>query len=138
MTYSKRPRPISISILVLIILWLAIWNGLRLGEAIFYWNIYKAYNTYPLYISISGGIWFIIGLFLAWSLWQGRRWGRVAVICASAGYVAWYWFDRLVLQEPHANWPFVLVANIIILFLISSILFSRRTRRYYTKDGYGH
>jgi hypothetical protein len=138
MNYSRRHRPISISILAIIILWLAVWNGLRLGEAIFFWNTIEAYGTYPLYMSISGGIWLVIGLFLTWSLWQGRGWGRVAAILVSAGYTAWYWFDRLVLQEPHANWPFVLIANIIFLLLIFFILFSRGIRRYFQKDNHGH
>jgi hypothetical protein len=137
MNLPKRPRPISITILAIIFLWLAIWNGLRLGEAIFFWRTLEAYDTSPLYISLNGGIWFIIGLLITFSLWQGRGWGRVAVICTSIGYTAWYWFDRLVLQEPRANWPFVLVVNIIFLLLIFFIIFSRGTRSYYKKDFYG-
>ena len=117
---------------------LAIWNGLRLIQAFFFWNALKGYDASPLYISISGGAWFIIGMVLTWSLWQGKAWGRMAAIGAAAGYTSWYWFDRLVMQEPHANKMFVLTANVFFLLIIPLILFSNRTRRYFKKEPYEH
>ena len=133
MTDKKSPRPIVLSILVIFILWLTIWNGLRLGKVILFWKTLEDYGVSPLYISLSGVLWLIIGLLLIWGLWQGKAWGRITVICGSAGYSSWYWFDRLVLQEPHSNWPFVLIINIFILLLILFILFSRKTRRFFIK-----
>jgi predicted permease len=116
------------------VFWLTIWNGLRLGEAIFYWKTLAEYGAHPLYIAITGGVWPVAGFFLVWGLWQGKSWGWVAVLVGTVGYTGWYWFDRLVLQQPHANWPFVLVANIVCLLLILIILFSRVTRRYFKRD----
>jgi hypothetical protein len=137
MTDVKATRPFGIFILAIIVLWIASWNGLRLGEAVFFWNTLRVYGASPLYIAISAGVWLIIGILLAWSLWQRKAWGRIALICASAGYSAWYWFDRLVLQEPRANWRFVLAVNIIILLLIITILFSRRIKGFYKQGTNG-
>jgi hypothetical protein len=137
MTREKIIRPARIYILVIIIFWIAGWNGLRLGETIFFWSTLRAYGAFPLYIAISGGTWLVVSSFLAWSLLQGKAWGRLALLFTTLGYIAWYWFDRLVLQQPHANWPFVLVANFFFLVLIIFILFSQRTTNYFKREAYG-
>jgi hypothetical protein len=136
MTDAKKTRPIGITVLSILVLWLAAWNGLRLGEATVFWKTLGEYGAAPLYISASGGVWLIAGLFLVWGLWKGKTWGWVSTFAGTIGYTAWYWFDRLVLQKPHANWPFVLVANIVLLLLILVILFSHPTRRYFQRDAY--
>jgi hypothetical protein len=136
MTVTKKNRPIRISFLTILFVCLAAWNCLRLGEAIFFWKTISAYHASPLYISISGGIWLIIGLLIAWGLWKGKGWGRVAALWCMAGYTIWYWFDRLALQETHSNWPFVLVINMISLLFVFSILFSHRARLFFARDAY--
>ncbi len=130
----NKTRPLSITVLVVPVLWLAFWNGLRLGEVIFYWKTLLEYGTYPLYIAISGGAWLFIGLLLFWCIWQGKSWGRMAVLCGTIGYTSWYWLDRLILQSPHANWPFALTTNTILLFIIFIILYSQKTKRYFKRD----
>jgi hypothetical protein len=129
-------RPFRLICLVLIVAFYVVWNGLRLGETIFFWRTLEKYGAHPLYIAISGGLWIIIGLLLAWGLWLGKAWGWAAAIGGTVGYTAWYWFDRLVMQKPPANWPFVLGSNIIFLLTILTILFSRKTRRFFKRDAY--
>jgi hypothetical protein len=136
MTDSRVPRPIRIYILVICILWFTGLNGLRLGEVIYFWKTLEEYRIpiSPLYISLSGGLWFITGLTLAWGLLHGKAWAKMAVSCGMIGYTIWYWFDRLVLEKPHANWPFVLIANFILLLILFSILFSRKSSLFYKRD----
>jgi hypothetical protein len=122
--------------LAIFIALIACWNGLRLGEAIFYWKTLFEYDTHPLYISISGGAWLFIGLLLSWAVWKGISWGWNVVVGGTAIYTSWYWLDRFILQEPHANWPFVMIINIILLTLIFWILLSQSTRRFFTRDVY--
>jgi hypothetical protein len=112
------------------------WNGIRLGETIFFWKTLGQYGAHPLYIAINGAVWLIAGLLLLWGLWLGKAWGWAAVLGGTVGYTTWYWYDRLVVQKPHANWPFVLIGNIIFLLLIFTILFSSKTRRFFKKDAY--
>jgi predicted permease len=126
--------PVRVRILSLLALAVAAINGLRLGEAIFLWKTLKEYGASPLYISVSGGIWLILGLILVWGFWLGISWAGMATVYGTAGYTAWYWFDRSILQGPHANWPFVLLINIIILVMIFGILFSLRMTRFFKRD----
>ena len=134
MPFPGIKRPIRVYLLAIFVLWLAAWNGLRLGETIFFWKTLGTYGARPLYIAISGAVWLITGLLLTWGLWRGKAWGWAGVLAATAGYTAWYWFDRLVLQQPHANWPFVLIADLVSLLVIFTILFSRRTRLFFKRD----
>jgi hypothetical protein len=129
-------RPFRVNILALLVFGVSAWNGLRMGEAIFFWKTIEQYGASPLYISMSGGAWLIIGLSIFWGLWMGKIWGWMATILGTACYTSWYWFNRMVLQESHANWPFVLITHIILLLVISCILFSHRTRRFFTRDVY--
>jgi len=133
---QKRNRPVGVNILAVLTLCTALWNSLRLGEAIFFWKTLAEYGAHPLYIAMSGGVWFIAGLLLAWGLWRGKAWAWLAAIGGAAGYGCWYWFDRLVLQKPHANWPFVLGASVIFLLFILIILFSHNTRRFFQRDAH--
>jgi hypothetical protein len=134
MTRSEIKRPRRVMLLALAVSVFTSWNGLRLGSAIFYWKTLEEYGSNPLYIAISGGVWFIAGLLLAWGLWRGKAWAWLAAIGGATGYGCWVWFDRLVLQKPHANWPFALIFTIVSLLFILLILFSRNTRRFFQRD----
>jgi hypothetical protein len=127
-------RPIRIYVLTIFILWFTGVNGLRLGEVVYFWKTLQEYQVSSLYIGLSGGLWLVIGLTLAWGLLQGKAWARTAATCGMIGYTIWYWFDRLVLEMPHANWPFVLFTNLILLIILFSILFSRKSNRFYIRD----
>jgi hypothetical protein len=137
MTSSKvAKRPLRIFILAMVVLTVATWNGLRLGEAVFFWKTLEKYDARPLYIAISGGIWMLIGLVLFLGLWLGKTWGWTAALGGISGYNIWYWFDRLVIQTPHTNWSFVLVVNFALLLIILMLMMSHKTRRYSKRDGY--
>jgi hypothetical protein len=130
----KMKRPMRITLLAVYVFSVACWNGLRLGEAIFFWKTLAEYGAHPLYIAISSGVWLIAGLVLVWGLWQGKVWGWVATFGGIVGYASWYWFDRQVLQELHTNWPFALVTTAVFLFFILFILSSHSTRRFFQRD----
>ena len=136
MPFLRNKRPIHIVFLAILALWMAVWNGLRLAETIFFWNTLQNYGAHPLNIAISGAVWLITGLLLVWGLWMGKTWGWAAMLGGTTTYTAWYWIDRLVLQEPHANWPFVLIVNIVFMLIIFAILFSHQTRSFFKRYAY--
>ncbi len=129
---SENRRPTSVTLLALFVLGLALWNGLRLVQAIVFWSILKEYQAGPgpLYAAISGGVWLLAGLFIVWGLWRAKAWARFAALGGAAGYGSWYWFDRLVLQEPHSNWPFALVSTVIFISVFG-VLFRHRTIHFF-------
>jgi hypothetical protein len=134
MSMARKIRPVGVYFLVLLILLVACWNGLRFFEAILFWIPLKTYAASPLYIAISGGVWFLFGLFLAWSIWLVRAWSRWLAMLAAVGYTFWVWFDRLVVQAAHANWLFVLLTQPIYLLLVFSILLSKKGIRFFKRD----
>ena len=137
MTSSRvAKRPLRIFFLAIVVLAGATWNGFRLGEAIFFWKTLDKYGAHPQYIAISGTLWLFIGLVVLIGIWLGKTLGWAAAIGCIVGYNIWYWFDRLVMQKPHANWSFVLVANFALLIIILMLLMSHKTRRYFKRDGY--
>jgi hypothetical protein len=134
--FPMKKRPFRVICLAVIVAFYTAWNGLRFGETIFFWKTLGQYGAHPLYIAVSGAAWLCAGLLLVSGLWIGKVWGWVAMFGGTVGYTAWYWFDRLIMQKPHANWPFVLIANIVFLLIIFTILFSRKTRRFFKRDAY--
>jgi len=131
-----KKRPFRVICLALIAVFGSAWNALRLGEAIFFWRTLDKYGGHPLYITISAAVWIIAGLLIAWGLWLGKVWGWAAALAGIVGYTAWYWFDRLVIQEPPASRLFVLIVNIIFLLILLPILLSSKTRRFFKRDAH--
>jgi hypothetical protein len=131
---SDNRRPTSITILSIFILGLAIWNSLRMVQAIVFWSILTEFQSSPnpLYLAISGGIWFLAGFSIFIGLRKGKAWAWYTALAGAAGYTCWYWLDRLVIQEPHSNWPLALVLNVLFISLFG-ILFRRNVVRYYLK-----
>jgi len=129
-------RPIRVTLLTWLTLALVLWNGLRLLQAIFFWSILKEYQAAPgpVYIAISGGFWFLSALLIARGIWQGKTWAWAGTIGSAAGYGSWYWFDRLVLEEPHANWPFALTFTVLLAGIFGLLLFNHKTRAYFNKN----
>jgi hypothetical protein len=132
---SENRRPTSVTLLALFVLGLAFWNGLRLVQAIIFWSILVEYQAAPgpLYAAIGGGVWLLAGLSIVWGMWQGKVWAWFAALGGLAGYVLWYWFDRLVLQEPHSNWPFALVSTFISI-LFFSVLFRGNAIHFFSQE----
>ena len=119
----ERP-PARVTVLIWLVLWLSVWNGLRLGTALAWRERLEEFapRPGPAYIAATGAFWLGAGLFLLWSLWKGKRWTRGLIAAGAFGYTAWYWADRLIFQQERSNWPFVLMVNILILVLIVFIL----------------
>jgi len=113
---SHMARPFSVTLLSLIVLSLTAWNGLRLEASIASWKALEEFETRPgpLYIALSGAFWLPVGIIVFVALWWGKAWARKAAFFAVTGYTSWYWFDRLILQYPHAGWPFALAVSIIL------------------------
>ena len=135
MHMTKHRRPIGLILLALFILGLALWNGLRLFESIVFGSVFNVYQARPgiLYISITGGLWFLVGLATFLGLWFEKVWAWLATFMGVLGYTSWWWFDRLIFQYPHLNWPFALVATFFLIMIPIILLLSPGPRRVFLK-----
>lgn len=128
-------RPFSVTILLYLVLCLTAWSGLRLVSTIQWWGTLDEYAAPagPVYIAITGGAWLVAGAGLLWGMWQAKSWIRVALLGVGAGFDAWYWCDRLLLQTPRANWPFALGATFLLLILVIICIAHPGTKEYFIK-----
>jgi hypothetical protein len=118
-----------------IVLSLSAWNGLRLAQAIAFWNILDEYQVRndPAYLAASGAAWLVAGVLLAWGLGGGLSWSRGMTILAAIGYTSWVWFDRLVMQSARTNWPFALIVTIVLFSFTLLILLDPGVKAYFSQ-----
>ena len=120
--------PFRVTLLLLLVLILTTWNAIRLWTAIAWHNILNEFSAQPTstITAISGATWMVIGIILLWSIWQKKAWAAKLLLGTAAGYSVWYWSERLIWQNPHPNWLFAVIVNLVlivfILFTIKSLM----------------
>jgi hypothetical protein len=130
----RRSVPFRVTALVWVVLSLTAWNAVRLWTAIA-WSARLAEfapRPGPLYIAVTGAVWTAAGLAVLWAVWKRKTWAPKLLVGAAAAYTAWYWADRLLLQQGRANWGFVLAVNLLLLFHVFLSIHSR----YFQREAY--
>jgi hypothetical protein len=122
------------------LLWLVLiitaWNIVRLITSFAWRDTLETFapRPGPLYIGVTGAIWTLSGLFLIWGFIRGARWTRLALWAAGVVYSGWVWTDKLLVQtQLRANWPFDLVATILLLGYTSVIVLDPHNQIYFMK-----
>lgn len=130
--YADRPLPVTI--VILFVLCITAWNGLRAFTAIINWDILFRFNGKPEYIFASGLIWVIAGLVLFIALANRKRFALHIGLILSIIYLIWYWLDRLVLQaSPASNIIFSAVVSAILFIIFNALLFWPSSRSFFTR-----
>lgn len=113
-------RPIAVTLTFGMVLTIAIWNAIKAWTYLSWRSTLEEFTPRfpPILGVLSGVIWFIIGLSLAWGLWQMKPWSAKGLQAGAAGYLLWYWIERLAWQAPHPNFPYVIALDIAIIILI--------------------
>jgi hypothetical protein len=113
-----REKPSLLATLLLfVVLSLTAWHAIRLWTAFAWYDLLQEFapTPGPVYMALSGTLWIVTGFALLWNIWQKKARAAKMLFWAATSYTVWYWIDRLVFQAPHANWPFILLLNIILL-----------------------
>jgi hypothetical protein len=122
-----KKLPLRVTLLLLLVLSLTTWNGLRLWTSLAWRGVLNEFSVKPspTVTALSGAFWIVIGIILIWSILQKKSWAAKLLIGASAGYTVWYWSERLIWENPHPNWLFAVIVNlaalVFILFNIKSL-----------------
>jgi hypothetical protein len=106
---SSNRRSFRVTLLAVAVLSIAGWNLLRLVLTIRQWQFLSAYTELsPLYLALSGLIWFVGGTWVGIALWCTKQWAARAVQILSLGYALYFWADRLWLHHApiQENWFF--------------------------------
>lgn len=120
-------RPLRVTILTVFVLCITSWNAIRVYSAIANWDILREFGALPAYIMGAGLAWTAAGLWLAYSLWAGKRLAFFGGIALAGLYLAWYWFDRLAVQpSPAPNLVFSMAASALLLAIFAFGMFVAR------------
>ena len=131
---SSPPRPLSVTLLALGVLTIAGFNLIRFYQAIRLWGFLSEFPTLsPLYLVLSGLIWGVAGVLLAWGLWRGYALARRFTLIFAVAYTLYDWIDRLWISKPglSANLPFAAGLNLILLLVTLWILTRPRVRTFF-------
>lgn len=116
---SRPRRPFGVTLLALVVLIFSALNLLRLLQAIQKWDLLASLLPIsPAYLVLSGLLWTVVGLPLAWGIFRGWRLAYYLSPVILIGYSLYLWADRLLLSgyaERQENWPIVAALNIFVL-----------------------
>ena len=131
-----QKRPFGVTLLLWLVLSLSAWGAVRLLGAFRWWKILDEFGARPgaLYLSITGAGWILAGGVLLWSLFSGKSWTRLAIPASIFLWVMEYWIERMFFESPRANFPFALIASILLLVVTFVSAFNRKTKRFFFRS----
>lgn len=129
-------RPFGVTLLLWMVLILSAWGLTRFVAALRAWDILYEFDASlsPLYLSITGAGWSVVGGVLLSGIWMGRSWVRPTFIASIFIWLIEYWLERILFQPPRANLPFALASSVIILIITWMITILPGTKSFFTKS----
>jgi hypothetical protein len=130
-------RPFSVTLLAFGVLIIAGINLYRCVEALLQWRfLAELLLALPMYQMVSGIVWGLAGIPIAWGLWQGTRWAARLTPYATIAYVLYVWIDRLVLRTGLEAYdlPFALGITVVLLASIYWILSRQRVKSFFREN----
>jgi hypothetical protein len=127
-----RKRPFGVTLLLWLVLSLSAWGVLRLLAALRWWDVLNEFGASlsPLYLSISGIGWAVVGVVLLYGLFSGRPWTRLAIPISIILWLMGYWVERLAFESPRANLPFAFIASVLLLAVTLVSALNRNTKKF--------
>ena len=125
-------RPFGVTLLIWLVLSLSAWGAVRLIGTLRWWNVLSEFRARlsPLYLSITGVGWILVGGVLLWGLFSGKRWTRVAISMSIFLWIMEYWTERLFFELPRANGWFALVGSILLFVVTLISALNRNTAKF--------
>lgn len=127
-----RRRPFGVTLLLWLVLSLSAWGAVRLIAALRWWRVLNEFEARlsPLYLSITGAGWMVLGAILLIGLFTARSWTDRAILASISLWVVQYWIERIFFQAPRANLYFALTASILLFIVTLTSAFNRKTREF--------
>jgi hypothetical protein len=131
-----QKRPFRVTLLLWLVLSLSAWGAIRLFGTFRWWSVLNEFGARPspLYLSITGAGWIVVGGVLLWSLFSGKSWARLAIPLSIFLWVMEYWVERMFFEAPRANFFFALSASILLLIVTFFSTFNQKTRKFFIKS----
>lgn len=131
-----QKRPFGVTLLLWLVLSLSAWGAVRLFAAFRWWNVLNEFGARlgPLYLSITGAGWILVGGVLLWSLFSGKSWARLAIPISIFLWVMEYWVERTFFESSRANFSFALIASILLFIVTFISAFNQKTKRFFVRS----
>jgi hypothetical protein len=130
-----RRRPITVTILAILVLIIATTNLIRFWAAIQNWETLVSIGV-TRHISHNWAGLGLTGCWLVWVVWQGRPGCKKAIIVFSGLYLLYFWLDRLVFQNhiPLQNTPFIAGIGILVVFYMVFTLLLPSNQEFFSRE----
>ena len=135
-----RKRPFGVTLLLWVVLSLSAWGGIRFMGAIRWWTEMSEFEASlsPVYLSITGAGWALIGAALSWGLVSKAAWSRSGSILFVAAWLVEYWTVRTIFQSSRSNAPFALATSTILLAVTIILALHRSTIDFFISEEHEH
>ena len=134
---SSHRRPVSVTILAILVLIIAVINLIRFWAAMQNWETLTAIGVSPgpWYFALTGLFWGLLGSWLVWIVWRGRPGCKKAIIVLSGLYFLYFWLDRLAFQNHilQQNMPFLAGFGILVVFYIVFTLLLPSNQEFFSR-----
>ena len=129
-------RPFSVTLLLWLVLSLSVWGAVRLLAALRWWNVLNEFEARlsPLYLSITGAAWMVVGAVLLWGLFRGKMWIYRAIPVSILLWIIQYWIERIFFESPRANLLFALIVTIVLFIVTLISAFNRKTKEFFIRS----
>ncbi len=131
-----RRRPFGVTLLLWLVLSLSAWGAVRLIAALRWWNVLNEFEARlsPLYLSITGVGWMIVGAVLLWGLFSGKLWTARAILASISLWILQYWVERIFFESPRANLFFALILTVLLFIVTLISALSRKTKEFFIRS----
>jgi hypothetical protein len=131
-----QKRSFSVTLLLWLVLSLSAWGAVRLFAAFRWWSVLNEFSAHlgPLYLSLTGAGWIVVGGVLLWSLFSGKRWARLAIAIAIFLWVMEYWIERIFFESSRANLYFALIESALLFIVTFFSAFNQKTKRFFIRS----
>jgi hypothetical protein len=132
---AQAGRPFSITLLAVGVFLMAGLHLIRFYQALKQWDFLAGLpGVSPLYLALTGLVWFLVGFGVGLALLRGYRFAPYAVMGLALAFTIYSWVDRaLIAHESPDAWPFLVIVNVILLVWVILALRRKGARQYFQR-----
>ena len=135
---AHKRRPLTVTLLLLVVLIIAVMNIIRIEASLRYWKTLSdiGVSPGPLYILLTGLFWSIAFLGLFVGLWLGHPRSRIAGLILVPLYLIYSWVDRMAFQNtvPRENTSFAVAVTFLVVFYTLFTLLLPANQHYFSRE----
>ena len=129
-------RPFGVTLLLWMVLSLSAWGAVRFAASLRWWDMLSEFDSRlsPVYLSITGAGWAVMGGVLLWAILSRQTWTYPAVSIFFISWLSMYWIERVFFQSARPNLLFAVLLSILFLAVTMFCTLHRSTKKYLTRS----